>query len=108
MDGRADTGRLARRASNDDIGFSTLSLIGPDVVMLRNAREEARELITAPCTEFDELGGNERSCVVQAFRVAADAREEVERSEEHTSELQSLRRLSYAVFCLKKKKRTQK
>src|SRR3546814_10095206 len=119
MDGRDDTGRLARRASNDDIGFSTLSLIGPDVVMLRNAREEARELITAPCTEFDELGGNERSCVVQAFRVAADAREEVEnpktssasrlalaiRSEEHTSELQSLMRISYAVFCLKKKKK---
>src|SRR3546814_4161144 len=31
--------------------------------------------------------------------VAAD------RSEEHTSELQSLMRISYAVFCLKKKKR---
>src|SRR3546814_10472379 len=37
-----------------------------------------------------------------------------ERSEEHTSELQSLMRISYAVFCLKKKKesiyskRTQK
>src|SRR3546814_8137591 len=31
------------------------------------------------------------------------------RSEEHTSELQSLMRISYAVFCLKKKKhRTQK
>src|SRR3546814_8353000 len=29
------------------------------------------------------------------------------RSEEHTSELQSLMRISYAVFCLKKKKRTQ-
>src|SRR3546814_2717709 len=28
------------------------------------------------------------------------------RSEEHTSELQSLMRISYAVFCLKKKKRT--
>src|SRR6056297_4245707 len=28
------------------------------------------------------------------------------RSEEHTSELQSLRRISYAVFCLKKKKKT--
>src|SRR3546814_3152531 len=27
-----------------------------------------------------------------------------ERSEEHTSELQSLMRISYAVFCLKKKK----
>src|SRR3546814_10834081 len=29
------------------------------------------------------------------------------RSEEHTSELQSLMRISYAVFCLKKKKTTQ-
>src|SRR3546814_4525019 len=29
------------------------------------------------------------------------------RSEEHTSELQSLMRISYAVFCLKKKKRKQ-
>src|SRR3546814_3350619 len=28
----------------------------------------------------------------------------LERSEEHTSELQSLMRISYAVFCLKKKK----
>src|SRR3546814_5860794 len=31
-----------------------------------------------------------------------------ERSEEHTSELQSLMRISYAVFCLKKKKTTLK
>src|SRR3546814_5451399 len=30
--------------------------------------------------------------------------EGVDRSEEHTSELQSLMRISYAVFCLKKKK----
>src|SRR3546814_2786865 len=30
----------------------------------------------------------------------------VGRSEEHTSELQSLMRISYAVFCLKKKKKT--
>src|SRR3546814_8087110 len=30
-----------------------------------------------------------------------------ERSEEHTSELQSLMRISYAVFCLKKKKNTR-
>src|SRR3546814_6560245 len=37
---------------------------------------------------------------------AADAERENrrERSEEHTSELQSLMRISYAVFCLKKKK----
>src|SRR3546814_1878602 len=31
-----------------------------------------------------------------------------ERSEEHTSELQSLMRISYAVFCLKKKKKNTK
>src|SRR3546814_6268154 len=31
-----------------------------------------------------------------------------DRSEEHTSELQSLMRISYAVFCLKKKKRQNK
>src|SRR3546814_7907885 len=37
---------------------------------------------------------------------AAPARVEIEmRSEEHTSELQSLMRISYAVFCLKKKKK---
>src|SRR3546814_5697625 len=30
------------------------------------------------------------------------------RSEEHTSELQSLMRISYAVFCLKKKKKKNK
>src|SRR3546814_3865630 len=30
-----------------------------------------------------------------------------DRSEEHTSELQSLMRISYAVFCLKKKKKHQ-
>src|SRR3546814_5522166 len=31
--------------------------------------------------------------------------EDIGRSEEHTSELQSLMRISYAVFCLKKKKK---
>src|SRR3546814_4665681 len=35
------------------------------------------------------------------FQVLASAR----RSEEHTSELQSLMRISYAVFCLKKKRK---
>src|SRR3546814_7200114 len=31
----------------------------------------------------------------------------IKRSEEHTSELQSLMRISYAVFCLKKKKKNK-
>src|SRR3546814_2344509 len=33
---------------------------------------------------------------------------QLERSEEHTSELQSLMRISYAVFCLKKQKSTRR
>src|SRR3546814_9155146 len=36
---------------------------------------------------------------------AAGGETAAERSEEHTSELQSLMRISYAVFCLKKKKK---
>src|SRR3546814_7339575 len=38
----------------------------------------------------------------------ADTQRHVIRSEEHTSELQSLMRISYAVFCLKKKKKHTK
>src|SRR3546814_9332673 len=41
----------------------------------------------------------------EAFR--AHLRRSFLRSEEHTSELQSLMRISYAVFCLKKKKTQQ-
>src|SRR3546814_1645450 len=43
--------------------------------------------------------------VVRGLEIAARRRIEF-RSEEHTSELQSLMRISYAVFCLKKKKQT--
>src|SRR3546814_4308532 len=38
---------------------------------------------------------------------AAALRPKLQRSEEHTSELQSLMRISYAVFCLQKKKQKQ-
>src|SRR3546814_3708943 len=40
-------------------------------------------------------------------RAADQLQERGLRSEEHTSELQSLMRISYAVFCLKKKKNTK-
>src|SRR3546814_16685051 len=40
--------------------------------------------------------------------VRDDALKPKARSEEHTSELQSLMRISYAVFCLKKKKKKHK
>src|SRR3546814_8888550 len=42
--------------------------------------------------------------VGRTVRLVHDALIATARSEEHTSELQSLMRLSYAVFCLKKKK----
>src|SRR3546814_1576026 len=41
------------------------------------------------------------------FRSASHAASSGNRSEEHTSELQSLMRISYAVFCLKKNKQRQ-
>src|SRR3546814_3159598 len=40
----------------------------------------------------------------QSCIAAGRGRRRIPRSEEHTSELQSLMRISYAVFCLKKKK----
>src|SRR3546814_6656868 len=45
--------------------------------------------------------------VAEFLLVVGRAREAALRSEEHTSELQSLMRISYAVFCLKKKKKTK-
>src|SRR3546814_3612850 len=52
----------------------------------------------------------ERRELTQQLRdISARIAETMRRSEEHTSELQSLMRISYAVFCLKKKKNyTQK
>src|SRR3546814_3655915 len=50
--------------------------------------------------EFPILGSN--SIFAAKAALAANAQG---RSEEHTSELQSLMRISYAVFCLKKKKK---
>src|SRR3546814_10378710 len=48
----------------------------------------------------EALGAVDDVMTALAFGAGPDAR-----SEEHTSELQSLMRISYAVFCLKKKKR---
>src|SRR3546814_8541101 len=67
------------------------------IVDARLAREAGEEVVPL---------GNElphRSAAAGQAVVLADE----ERSEEHTSELQSLMRISYAVFCLKKKKKTK-
>src|SRR3546814_1748786 len=45
------------------------------------------------------------ACALGVFAYASGNAAFSTRSEEHTSELQSLMRISYAVFCLKKKKR---
>src|SRR3546814_1817628 len=61
-------------------------IVGRRLDNLRELQSEIGERFNVPC----EI-------------IVADQR----RSEEHTSELQSLMRISYAVFCLKKKKHTK-
>src|SRR3546814_2495893 len=72
-------------------------------------------LFRSPAVAVTHMGGHaavvvQRAPIVSGSRAARDAVECVDdggqppRSEEHTSELQSLMRISYAVFCLKKKK----
>src|SRR3546814_4386388 len=43
---------------------------------------------------------------LEAYIYWSNRNSPLQRSEEHTSELQSLMRISYAVFCLKKKRQT--
>src|SRR3546814_5888594 len=53
------------------------------------------------CRRFEDLG------IAEGRARTIGVRGDAVRSEEHTSELQSLMRISYAVFCLKKKKSKQ-
>src|SRR3546814_4753926 len=71
-----------------------------DVVDRLPARDRGR--IEAEALEQPQGAGGE---TVAADLVAGERG--LVRSEEHTSELQSLMRISYAVFCLKKKKAKQ-
>src|SRR3546814_7016129 len=61
----------------------------------------ARGLIVKPAVDAAQLAGGHQPL---ERLVDSDPRAEIERSEEHTSELQSLMRISYADFCLKKTK----
>src|SRR3546814_10073548 len=60
---------------------------------------------TAVGNDFVALG-QVRQATLQLVGRDVDGTRHVARSEEHTSELQSLMRISYAVFCLKKKNTT--
>src|SRR3546814_10368832 len=71
----------------------------------------ARALHAMGCYEIslgDTIGvgtpGKARAMLLAVARAVPMPALAVHRSEEHTSELQSLMRISYAVFCLKKKK----
>src|SRR3546814_6888326 len=65
-------------------------------------------LVTASAAgAFSSAGGVDASGALQPAKRKGMAVAVQHRSEEHTSELQSLMRISYAVFCLKKKKHKQ-
>src|SRR3546814_4315798 len=58
----------------------------------------------------DQLAASacERSAMMSSICSMPTHKRSISRSEEHTSELQSLMSISYAVFCLKKKKQQDK
>src|SRR3546814_9505760 len=58
----------------------------------------------APLYPADPQSGGDWRCCAFTMRICRGPAT-AKRSEEHTSELQSLMRISYAVFCLKKKKK---
>src|SRR3546814_3763724 len=61
-------------------------------------------LLTAGDLGFAYATADERAAGMWGIRIKSVIGN---RSEEHTSELQSLMRISYAVFCLKKKKKNE-
>src|SRR3546814_8153700 len=67
---------------------------------------KSNNAMSSPSVLGHEVGGGDlaRSELALGDRHGQGARWSDHRSEEHTSELQSLMRISYAVFCLKKKK----
>src|SRR3546814_4712644 len=80
--------------------------------LLANAKHEAELLRRQAAEDLKEtLARREKAAIENIAQAETQALQEVRaqavdiaiRSEEHTSELQSLMRISYAVFCLKKK-----
>src|SRR3546814_3283110 len=66
----------------------------------REVREDGKIEIPLEISAGDEAPEQTGKCDLHLARLS-------QRSEEHTSELQSLMRISYAVFCLKKKRKNQ-
>src|SRR3546814_9958028 len=62
-----------------------------------------QDKLNRPCRVYAPVGTHETLLAYLVRRLLENGANS-SRSEEHTSELQSLMRISYAVFCLKKKK----
>src|SRR3546814_8502594 len=73
---------------------------GPPGPAPRPGGDQAQEKVGAE----EEATDRDDPTAPRAEQVVVEADEKAHRLEEHTSELQSLMRISYAVFCLKKKK----
>src|SRR3546814_4547014 len=92
--------RRPPRSTRTDTLFPYTTLFRSGLAQRRRARSDRRSAQTRTNRAGNAGGVPRRDLVWSCFRdPAADTR-----SEEHTSELQSLMRISYAVFCLKKKK----
>src|SRR3546814_9722425 len=80
----------------------------PYTTLFRSTRARAAMVLEMGERGAARAGGARGSAIVALRSTLADVRHfAAHRSEEHTSELQSLMRISYAVFCLKKKKHKQ-
>src|SRR3546814_4679276 len=81
----------------------------PYTTLFRSVRDQAVVHPVAQRADADAVGAHAEAPLLEG-EVANHRldgrlrRRRQDRSEEHTSELQSLMRISYAVFCLKKKK----
>src|SRR3546814_4567210 len=91
--------RRPPRSTRTDTLFPYTTLFRSILSMLRGGQKGAhRRRDVRPRERERQRRGHEAALVAAIIALAG------ERSEEHTSELQSLMRNSYAVFCLKKKK----
>src|SRR3546814_9889358 len=95
--------KLESEVQDDNIAICTRVAFG-DVTstILDVAAEFSVDLIVTGISRKDELGDFLIGTTVERLARRAGLPLLI-RSEEHTSELQSLMRISYAVFCLKKK-----
>src|SRR3546814_1183637 len=75
-------------------------------LMIRRPPRSTRTDTLFPYTTLFRSGRTRERGVNDEGRITSRLFQGANRSEEHTSELQSLMRISYAVFCLKKKKQT--